>query len=141
MNLFIGQNIEIPLGELEFSFARSGGPGGQNVNKVNSKAMLRWSILASPSLPEEVRGRFLAKYGKRLTADGILILVSQRHRDQSSNCDDCLEKLREMIASVAERPTPRRPTKPTFGSKIRRVEAKRDRSVKKQRRRAPGVDD
>jgi ribosome-associated protein len=137
----VNPNIQIPLSELEFNFARSGGPGGQNVNKVNSKAMLRWSILASSSLPEAVRARFLTKYAKRLTSQGILVLVSQRYRDQSSNCDDCLEKLREMILSVAERPTPRRPTKPTLGSKIRRVEAKRDKSIKKQRRRTPGTED
>lgn len=141
MNLSVNPNIQIPLSELQFSFARSGGPGGQNVNKVNSKAILRWAILMSPSLSEAVRARFLAKFANRLTAEGILILVSQRYRDQSSNCEDCLEKLKEMILSVAERPIPRRPTKPTLGSKQRRVEAKKGNSLKKQRRRAPGVDD
>lgn len=141
MILSVNPNIQIPLSELQFSFARSGGPGGQNVNKVNSKALLRWSILTSPSLPEAVRARFLAKFANRLTAEGILILVSQRYRDQTSNCEDCLEKLKEMILSVAERPIPRRPTKPTFGSKQRRVEAKKGNSLKKQRRRAPGVED
>lgn len=141
MILSVNPNIQIPLSELQFSFARSGGPGGQNVNKVNSKAILRWSILTSPSLPQAVRARFLAKFANRLTAEGVLILVSQRHRDQTSNSEDCLEKLKEMILSVAEPPIPRRPTKPTFGSKQRRVETKKGNSLKKQRRRAPGVED
>jgi ribosome-associated protein len=141
MVLNVSPVIQIPLSELEFTFARSGGPGGQNVNKVNSKAILRWAILESPSISEEVRSRFLSKYAKRLTSDGILILVSQRYRDQPSNCDDCLEKLKEMLAAVAVRPIPRRATRPTLGSKKRRVEAKREKSVKKQGRRRPGDDD
>ena len=135
--LSITPRIQIPLAEFEFTFARSGGPGGQNVNKVSSKAVLRWSVVISPSLPDEVRARFIDKYASRLTLEGELILTSQRHRDRSRNVDDCLEKLRNMVAAVSERPTPRRATKPSRASKERRVEAKRETSEKKQRRRPP----
>ncbi len=115
---------------------RSSGPGGQNVNKVSSKAMLRWRVLASESLPPDVRQRFLAKYGNRLTTDGDLIITSQRYRDQPRNVDDTLDKLREMIAGVAVAPKRRRPTKPTRSSVKKRVETKQARGhTKKLRRR------
>lgn len=132
--LEIPPRIRIPLSELEFSFSRSSGPGGQNVNKVNSKATLRWAILASPSLPEDVRERFIATFGSRLTADGALVISSDRFRDQPRNMDDCLEKLRELLAAVAEPPRPRKATKPTRSSKRRRVEGKRHRSDVKRAR-------
>jgi ribosome-associated protein len=132
---------EIAMDEIEFTYARSGGPGGQNVNKVNSKAILRWRVEDSLSLPPSVKRRFLERYGNRLTVDGDLILTSQRHRDQPSNTGDCLEKLREMVASVAVAPTPRRATKPTFGSKMRRVDEKKQRSATKQQRRRPMAGD
>ncbi len=132
--------MRIPVDEIAFTFARSGGPGGQNVNKVNSKAILRWSVTASPSLPEDVRTRFLTKYANRLTSDGDLILTSQKYRDQSRNVDDCLEKLNDMLASVAKRPTPRRPTKPTYASELRRTQAKREHSAKKKKRRPPDME-
>ncbi len=138
--LIISPRIQIPTDEFEFSFARSGGPGGQNVNKVSSKAVMRWAVATSPNLPEDVRQRFMAKYNSRLTGDGELVLTSQRYRDQSGNIEDCLEKLREMLAAVAERPIPRRPTKPSRAAKLRRVEAKRDNSAKKEQRRAPHAD-
>lgn len=139
--LSINPDIQIPLEEFEFSFARSGGPGGQNVNKVNSKAILRWAVLVSPSLTEEVRNRFLAKFARRLTGDGELILTSQKYRDQGRNVADCLEKLREMIGSVASRPTLRRPTKPTYGSIQRRTQLKQEQSQKKQQRRRLEIQD
>jgi ribosome-associated protein len=135
--LFISPNIKIPVSECQFTFARSGGPGGQNVNKVNSKAIMRWSVAASPSLPAAVRSRFLARYAKRITGEGELILTSQKYRDQNRNIDDCLEKLKAMIVAVAVAPTPRRPTKPTFAAKLRRRQSKYEHSKKKQQRRAP----
>jgi ribosome-associated protein len=139
--LFVTPRVKIPLSEIQFTFARSGGPGGQNVNKVNSKAVLRWPVVASPSLPWDVRARFMTQYGSRLTIEGELIITSQKHRDQASNVDDCLEKLKHMLISVATPPIPRRPTKPTLGSQIRRTETKKVNAKKKQQRRAPDVDD
>src|SRR5215471_16824334 len=125
--------IQIPDEEFEFTFARSSGPGGQNVNKVNSKAVLRWSPAASPSLPEDVRARFLSRYASRLTTAGELILTGQKSRDQNRNVEDCLDRLKEMLLAVTRRPVPRRPTKPSRGSQKRRLEAKRMHSAKKRR--------
>ncbi|HKD35955.1 MAG TPA: alternative ribosome rescue aminoacyl-tRNA hydrolase ArfB [Pirellulales bacterium] len=135
--LAVEPGIRIPLDEFSFSFARSAGPGGQNVNKLNTKATLRWQVVASPSLPDDVRRRFLAKFNNRLASDGELILTSQRFRDQSRNRADCLEKLREMVASVAVAPKKRRRTRPTLASKERRLVEKRRRSAHKQLRREP----
>ncbi len=137
----ITADIEIPNEEIEFTFARSGGPGGQNVNKVNSKAVLRWTPMSSNSLPGAVQARFLQRYANRLTTDGELVLSSQKYRDQGRNIDDCLEKLREMIQNVLVPPTPRKATKPSLGSKIRRVESKTQHSERKQQRRRPRIDD
>lgn len=135
--LVVNTAIHIPLEEFEFTYSRSSGPGGQNVNKVNTKATLRWPAATSPSLPEAVKDRFLRKFASRLTLSGELLLTSQRFRDQSRNVDDCLEKLKEMILSAATKPTPRRPTKPSRGSRERRHEQKRVRSQRKQQRRPP----
>src|SRR5205085_6959122 len=111
--LTVNSRLQIPLAEFEFTYARSSGPGGQNVNKVNSKATLRWGVRGSPSLPDDVRERFLAAYGSRVTTEGDILIVSQRFRDQAKNIDDCLAKLREMLAAVAVAPRKRRATKPT----------------------------
>jgi ribosome-associated protein len=138
--LTVTNRINIPLSEFAFTFARSGGPGGQNVNKVNSKAILRWSVTTSPSLPEDVRSRFETKFTNRLTTEGDLVLSSQKYRDQIGNSQDCLNKLKEMLMEVAERPVMRRETRPTLGSKVRRVETKRVNAVKKQGRRQPAGD-
>src|SRR6516164_914210 len=110
--LSITPALQIPDGEFAFSYVRSSGPGGQNVNKVNSKAVLRWSPTTSPSLPEDVRARFLSRYASRLTIAGELILTSQRSRDQNRNSEDCLERLRQMLLAVTHEPIARRPTKP-----------------------------
>lgn len=139
--LIVNHRLQIPLAEFEFSFARSSGPGGQNVNKVNSKAWLRWPVMTSPSLPQAVRERLLAKHGNRITAEGDLLLASQRYRDQGRNIDDCLEKLRAMLAEAASPPLRRKKTKPSRGSIQRRLEGKREKSRKKQDRRAPARDD
>jgi ribosome-associated protein len=138
--LIVSSNVRIPLEEFAFTFVRSSGPGGQNVNKVNTKAVLRWAINTSPSLPEPVRQRFLAQFGTRVTNDGELVLTSQRFRDQSQNQRDCLDKLREMLAAVAVPPKRRRKTKPTKGSIVRRRTEKREHSQKKQNRRTPGAE-
>src|SRR5439155_24892914 len=93
----INTQLRIPDGELRWTFVHSGGPVGQNVNKVASKAVLRWNLAASPSLPEDVKARFHAQQRNRITADGDLIVTSQRFRDQERNKEDCLEKLLYMI--------------------------------------------
>ncbi|HTQ39420.1 MAG TPA: alternative ribosome rescue aminoacyl-tRNA hydrolase ArfB [Pirellulales bacterium] len=139
--LFISSRIRIPDDELRFSFARSSGPGGQNVNKVNTKAVLRWAVQVSPSLPLDVRQRFLARYGRRMTAAGEIVINSQRFREQGQNQRDCLEKLRELIAAVAIPPKRRKPTKPTKASHQRRRAEKHTHSLKKQHRRRPQAED
>ena len=138
--LVVNDQLKIPLREFNFTFARSSGPGGQNVNKLNTKALLRWPVMKSPSLPEAVRRRLLAKVRRRVTAEGELLISSQRFRDAGRNVADCLEKLRKMLAEAAVAPRPRRPTKPTRASVRRRLDQKRRQSQKKQQRR-PTLDD
>jgi ribosome-associated protein len=133
--LTITSRLQIPLREFTFTYARSGGPGGQNVNKVNTKATLRWPMRTSESMPEAIRGRFLAKYGGKLTTEGDLLITSQRFRDAGRNTADCLEKLRRMLLSAAEPPKSRRPTTPTKASVHRRLEQKRRQSGRKNQRR------
>lgn len=139
--LTVNDQIQIPLSEFSFTFARSGGPGGQNVNKVNSKAIMRWAVTTTESLPYGVKNRFLAKYASRLTAEGELVITSQRYRDQPGNMDDCLAKVAEMVASVAAPPVIRRETKPTLTSRIKRVDSKVQNAKKKQSRQRPRFDD
>ena len=134
--LVVNARLKIPLREFRFTFARSAGPGGQNVNKLNTKAVLRWSVGTSPSLPEPVRRRFQARYHRRITTEGELVLPSQRFRDAGRNVADCLAKLRAMLAEVAVAPKLRKPTKPTRTSVTRRLDHKRKHSQKKQRRHA-----
>ena len=138
--LIITPQLQIPLREFEFTFAHSSGPGGQNVNKVNTKALLRWPVINSPSLPEPVRRRLLAKCRRQVTAEGDLLIVSQRFRDAGRNVSDCLEKLRVLLVEAATPPRPRRPTRPTKSSVRRRIENKRRLSQKKQHRRSAGGD-
>lgn len=133
----INEQIRIPESELEWSFVRSGGPGGQNVNKVASKAVLRWDLAASPSVPDDVKSRLLARERKRINANGVLIVSSQRFRDQERNRGDCLDKLRQLLLQAATVPRPRRPTRPTRSSQQARLTAKRRRSAVKVGRRKP----
>ena len=139
--LQVTHSIKIPHDEFEFTYARSSGPGGQNVNKVNSKVLLRWRITTSPSLSDEVRARFLAKFKTRVTQEGDLLITRQKSRDQAKNVDDCLEKLREMLVSVAIPPKKRRPTNPSKASKKRRLADKKALGAKKQNRRSGWGDD
>jgi len=132
--MIINSRIQIPEDELRFTFVRSSGPGGQNVNKLNTKAVLRWSVRGSRGLPEEVRSRLLERFAPRITGDGEVIVTSQRFRDQRQNERDCLEKLREMLLAVATPPKRRKKTRPTRASVQRRREEKRVRSRKKQER-------
>ena len=139
--LVVNNRIKIPLKELRFTFVRSAGPGGQNVNKVNTKAVLRWSVGDSPSLPEAVRQRFQARYRRRITKDGDIVINSQRFRDRGRNVADCLAKLRDMLESVATPPRTRKPTRPTGASVARRRRAKEQKSRKKQTRRRMSFDE
>ena len=120
----ITPRIALDESELEESFLRSSGPGGQNVNKVETAVQLRFNVAASPSLPEPVRQRLCRLAGRRLTLDGVLIITAQRFRTQERNREDALARLVALIAEAAIPPVPRRPTRPTLASKKRRLEAK-----------------
>ncbi len=139
--LEVNQLIRIPDSEFTFSFSRSGGPGGQNVNKVCSKAQLAWDATRSPSISEGIRERFLSRYRRRVTKEGILLITSQRYRDQGRNTQDCLKKLAELLLSIAVAPTKRKATVPSRGAKQRRLKDKHVRSDKKQARRRPDPGD
>lgn len=131
----ITPNFQIPDQELTWNFVRSGGPGGQNVNKVASRAVLRWNLAMNQTLPAEVRARLAQQQRGRMTQDGELIISSQRFRDQGRNVEDCLAKLREAVGSAMHVPRPRKRTRPTRGSQERRLQAKRHRTAAKQARR------
>jgi len=133
--LQVNSKISIPLREIKFSFSRSSGPGGQNVNKVNSRVQLRWNVVASPHLPDSVKMRFTKKFNRRITSEGEIVIASQRFRDQGRNVADSLNKLREMILSVATPPKPRKPTQVSRRAKQRRLNDKKKLSQKKQNRR------
>ena len=136
----ISARLVIPDDELQWSFARSSGPGGQNVNKVNSKAILHWNILASTALPDDVRARFLALYGNRVNDRGEVVISCQTSRDQAKNIDEVRQRLTVMITGVLKAPKVRRATKPSYSSKVKRLEGKKTNSAKKQNRRAPGME-
>ncbi len=133
--LYVSDRIRIPLPEFQFSFSRSSGPGGQNVNKVNSKVTLRWQVGDSSALPADVRQRFIERFPNRINGAGELLIHSQRFREQDRNLSDCLDKLRVMLTEVATPPKKRHRTRPTRGSKERRLQAKSKHSSKKQQRR------
>ncbi|OHB70018.1 MAG: hypothetical protein A2V70_18375 [Planctomycetes bacterium RBG_13_63_9] len=133
--LVVHPQLKIPLREFQFTFVRSSGPGGQNVNKLATKAQLRWPVVKSPSLPEAVRQRLLRQQRRRVTSEGDLLIKSQRFRDAGRNVADCLEKLRGILAEAATPPKPRKPTKPTRASARRRLDQKRKHSQKKRQRR------
>jgi len=134
-DIVVTPRLTIPAGELEMSFARSGGSGGQNVNKVSSKVDLRWNPQTSAALTFDDRSQLLERLKNRLTTDGYLIVTSQLTRDQIKNRDDAMDKLTLIVRAALHREKPRKPTKPSKGAKRRRVEDKRRNSEKKSNRR------
>jgi ribosome-associated protein len=139
--LQINSQIAIPRGEFRFSFVRSSGPGGQNVNKVASKAVLRWHVTASHALPDEVRERLVARSGRRINDRGELVLTSQRYRDRGKNIADCLEKLRNLVITALTVPKRRKKMRIPKGARETRLRQKRATSEKKQRRGRPTLDE
>jgi len=125
--------VSIPLSEIEITYARSSGPGGQNVNKVSSKARLRWN-LNSGRLDDETVERFKALYPSWVTDSGEVVIASQISRDAPKNKDACLQKLKDAILKASKKPKKRVPTKPTYGSILRRLDAKKRLSAKKRER-------
>jgi ribosome-associated protein len=130
----INSRIDLDENELDFSFIRASGPGGQNVNKVSSAVRLRFDIRNSHSLPDDVRERLIRLAGRRVTDEGELIITAQIHRSQERNRQEALEKLLDLIRRAAVPPVPRRPTKPTAASRRRRRESKSRRSALKRLR-------
>ena len=139
--LVVTTGIRIPFSEIEFTYVRSSGPGGQNVNKVNSKAVLRWDLLASPSLAEPMRARLSKKLASKLTSEGEIVFSSDRFRDQRKNREDCLEKLQRCLSKAAEMPKIRKKTQPSRSSQRRVKETKGKQSQKKHLRRSPNYDE
>jgi ribosome-associated protein len=135
----VNERVVIPGGELRIAFARSGGPGGQNVNKVESKVELRWTPATTSAVQGEQLTYLLSRLAGRLTLDGELLVTSQLHRDQIRNRWDAETKLGAIVAAALERPKPRKATRPSRGSKERRIKAKKIRGDIKRGRR--GGDD
>lgn len=140
--IVVNDSYAIDGDQLHATFVRSSGPGGQNVNKVNTKAVLRWQVMHAAGLPGDVRRRVVNRYANRINNRGELILSSDQHRHQAQNLAACREKLREMVAAVWRPPKPRIKTRPTRASVERRLEQKRRQGRRKSTRRyRPGSDD
>jgi len=133
----VTNSIAIDPKELEESFVRASGPGGQNVNKVSTAVMLRFDVASSPNVPDAVKARMAKLAGTRMTKDGVLVLTAQRHASQQRNREEALEALLDLIRRAAVVPVKRRATKPSYGSQLRRLEAKGHRARIKRDRGIP----
>ncbi len=139
--LRVTAHIEIDEREIDEQFVRASGPGGQNVNKLSTAVQLRFDVRHSPSLPGDVRARLERLAGSRLTRDGVLVIIAQRHRTQMRNRQDALDRLLDLIRRAAVPPIKRRPTRPTRASRERRIEGKKRRGgIKHLRRTRPSFD-
>jgi len=138
--LRIARDLTIEENDLDISFVRASGPGGQNVNKLSTAAQLRFDTRRL-SLPADAQARLARLAGQRLTKDGVIVIHAQRFRTQERNRTDAVDRLVELLREAMTPPVPRRPTKPTFGSKQRRLEGKKRRGDIKAKRRPGGFED
>lgn len=131
----VTHRVVVPGSELSLSYARSGGPGGQHVNKTATKAVLRWNAEASTALNDEDRRLLRRRLGSRLTTEGDLLIQVETHRDQKRNVEEAIERFRDTVRKAIQRPKPRKKTKPSRAAQQRRLDEKKRRSARKQERR------
>ncbi len=140
-DLVVNSRITIPQSEIRFSFARSSGPGGQNVNKLNTKAVLRWTPSVSAALSEAVYDRLVSQFRNRLTGQGEIVLSCDRYRTQARNIEDCLSRLKALVSEAAIPPTVRRLTRKPRQANEARLQNKKATSQKKSDRRSGGMEE